>query len=45
MNRKDKDRVKEMTEKEAMKVLLELQDRVESETLVAVPRDEALKLL
>lgn len=33
------------SEKEAMKALLLFQDVVETETLVAVPRDEALKLL
>ena len=33
------------TEKEAMKALLRFQDVVDTETLVAVPREEALKLL
>lgn len=33
------------TEKDVMKILLPLQDVIESETLVAVPRDEAMKLL
>lgn len=33
------------TEKDAMKVLFLFQDVVETETLVAVPREEALKLL
>ena len=33
------------SEKEAMKALLLFQDVVETETLVAVPRDEGLKLL
>ena len=33
------------SEKEAMKVLLQFQDLVESETLTAVPREEAIKLL
>jgi uncharacterized protein with GYD domain len=33
------------TEKDAMKLLLPLQDLVETETLVAVPREEAIKLL
>lgn len=33
------------TEKDAMKALLLFQDVVETETLVAVPREEALKLL
>jgi uncharacterized protein with GYD domain len=33
------------TEKDAMKALLLFQDIVETETLVAVPRDEAIKLL
>ena len=33
------------SEKEAMKALLLFQDVVETETLVAVPREEALKLI
>jgi uncharacterized protein with GYD domain len=33
------------TEKDAMKALLRFQDVVETETLVAIPREEALKLL
>ena len=33
------------TEKDAMKALLRFQDVVETETLVAVPREEAIKLL
>ena len=33
------------TERDAMKVLLPLQDVVATETMVAVPREEALKLL
>ena len=33
------------TEKDVMKILLPLQDVIESETLVAVPREEAIKLL
>ncbi len=33
------------SEKEAMKALLRFQDVVETETLVAVPREEALKLI
>jgi uncharacterized protein with GYD domain len=33
------------TEKDAMKALFLFQDVVETETLVAVPREEALKLL
>jgi uncharacterized protein with GYD domain len=33
------------TEKDAMKALLLFQDIVETETLVAVPREEAIKLL
>ena len=32
-------------EKDAMKVLLPLQDVIDSETMVAVPREEAIKLL
>ena len=32
-------------EKDVMKVLLPLQDVINSETLVAVPREEAIKLL
>jgi uncharacterized protein with GYD domain len=32
-------------EKEAMKVLLSFQDLVETETLIAVPREEAIKFL
>jgi uncharacterized protein with GYD domain len=33
------------SEKDAMKALLQFQDVVDTETLVAVPREEALKLL
>lgn len=33
------------TENDAMKVLLSFQDIVETETMVAVPREEAIKLL
>jgi uncharacterized protein with GYD domain len=33
------------TEKDAMKALLRFQDIVDTETLVAVPREEAIKLL
>ena len=33
------------TEKDAMKALLRFQGRVDTETLVAVPREEAIKLL
>jgi uncharacterized protein with GYD domain len=33
------------SEKEAMKALLRFQDVVETETLVAVPREEAIKLI
>ena len=33
------------TEKDAMKALLLFQDIVETETLVAVPREEAIKLI
>ena len=33
------------SEKEAMKALLRFQDVVETETLVAVPREEALELI
>lgn len=33
------------TEKDAMKVLLRFQDVVDTETLVAVPREEAMKLV
>ena len=33
------------SEKEAMKALLRFQDAVETETLVAVPREEAIKLV
>lgn len=33
------------TEKDAMKALLEFQNIVDTETLVAVPREEAIKLL
>ena len=33
------------TEKDAMKVLLQFQDVVSSETMVAIPREEALKLV
>jgi len=33
------------TEKDAMKILLPFQDLVDSETMVAVPRKEAIKLL
>ena len=33
------------SEKEAMKALLLFQDVVETETLVAIPREEAIKLL
>ncbi len=33
------------TEKDVMKILLPLQDVVDTETLVAVPREEAIKLL
>ena len=33
------------TEKDAMKQLLPFQDMVETETMVAVPREEAIKLL
>jgi uncharacterized protein with GYD domain len=33
------------SEKDAMKALLRFQDVVETETLVAVPREEALKLI
>ncbi len=33
------------TEKDAMKILLPLQDVVDTETMVAVPREEAIKLL
>jgi uncharacterized protein with GYD domain len=33
------------TEKDAMKALLRFQDVVETETMVAVPREEAIKLL
>jgi uncharacterized protein with GYD domain len=33
------------TEKDAMKALLRFQDVVDTETLVAVPREEAIKLL
>ena len=33
------------TEKDVMKILLPLQDVIDSETLVAVPREEAIKLL
>ncbi len=33
------------TEKDLMKILLPLQDVVDTETLVAVPREEAIKLL
>ena len=32
-------------EKDAMKALLPLQDVIDSETMVAVPREEAIKLL
>ena len=32
-------------EKDAMKALLPLQDVIETETMVAVPREEAIKLL
>ena len=33
------------TEKDAMKLLLPLQDVVDTETMVAVPREEAIKLV
>jgi len=33
------------TEKDAMKILLPLQDVVDTETLVAIPREEAIKLV
>lgn len=33
------------TEKDAMKMLIPWQDVIETETMVAVPRDEAIKLL
>ena len=33
------------TEKEAMRTLLIFQDMVDTETMVAVPREEAIKLL
>ena len=33
------------TEKEAMKAILGFQDVVDTETMVAVPREEAIKLL
>jgi uncharacterized protein with GYD domain len=33
------------SEKEAMKAILRFQDVVETETLVAVPREEAIKLI
>ncbi len=33
------------TEKDAMKILLPLQDVVDTETMVAVPREEGIKLL
>jgi len=33
------------TEKDAMKILLPLQDLVDTETMVAVPREEAIKLV
>ena len=33
------------TEKDALKILLPFQDLVDTETLVAVPREEAIKLL
>ncbi len=33
------------TEKDAMKILLPLQDVVDTETMVAVPREEGVKLL
>ena len=35
----------EESEKDAMKALLRFQGRVDTETLVAVPREEAIKLL
>ena len=33
------------TEKDAMKILLPYQDLVDTETMIAVPREEAIKLL
>jgi uncharacterized protein with GYD domain len=33
------------TEKDAMKALLRFQDVVETETLIAIPREEAIKLV
>jgi uncharacterized protein with GYD domain len=33
------------SEKEVMKILLSFQDLVETETLLAIPREEAIKLL
>jgi len=33
------------TEKDAMKILLSFQHLVDTETMVAVPREEAIKLL
>jgi len=33
------------TEKDALKILLPFQDLVDTETMVAVPREEAIKLL
>jgi hypothetical protein len=33
------------SEKEAMKYLLPFQDIIEAETMVAIPREEAIKLL
>ncbi len=37
--------IEALTEKEAMKALLLFQDVVDTETMVAVPRAEAIKLL
>ena len=33
------------TEKDALKMMLSMQDLVETETMVAIPREEAIKLL
>ena len=33
------------TEKDAMKILIPFQDLVDTETMVAIPREEAIKLL
>jgi uncharacterized protein with GYD domain len=37
--------IEAQSEKEAMKALLRFQDVVETETLVAVPSEEAIKLI